>query len=112
MVVSQAHAGDLGDGRIIPVEPSVRPYLDLYPIPNDIRLGRGIGRNLAPQFQPTNENFLTVRVDHRLTERDSFFARYTFDDASSSVPDETYLFQAESQSRQQLPKTMRHLDDL
>ena len=96
-----ARSGDLGNGRIVPVRPSVRPYLDLYPIPNDIRLGRGIGRNLAPQFQPTNESFLTVRVDHKLTDRDSFFARYTFDDASSRVPDEMYLFEREIHSRQQ-----------
>jgi hypothetical protein len=96
-----ARVGDLGDGRLIPVDPRVKPYLDLYPIPNDIRLGRGIGRNLAPQFQPTNENFLTVRVDHRLTERDSFFARYTFDDASSRSAEETYLFQTQNLSRQQ-----------
>ena len=96
-----ARAGDLGDGRIIPVDPRVQPYLDLYPIPNDIPVGRGIGRHLAPQFQPTNENFLTVRVDHKLTDRDSFFARYTFADANSRVTEETYLFQSLNLSRQQ-----------
>ena len=96
-----ARVGDLGDGRIVPVSPRVRPYLDLYPIPNDIRLGRGIGRNLAPQFQPTNESFLTVRVDQRLSDRDRFFVRYTFDDASSRTPDAAYLFQTIKETRQQ-----------
>lgn len=96
-----ARQGDLGDGRIIPVHPRVRPYLDLFPIPNDIRLGGGVGRNLAPQFLPTDENFLTFRVDQKISDRDSFFARYTFDDASSRTADDTYLFQALVKTRQQ-----------
>ena len=97
----QARTGDLGDGRIIPVHPRVVDYLALYPIPNDIRLGRGIGRNLSPQFLPTDENFLTIRVDQKLTERDSFFFRYTLDDASSYSSEDTYLFRLLTNSRQQ-----------
>ena len=83
------------------VNPSVRPYLDLYPIPNDSRLGGGIGRHVAAQFLPTDENFLTFRVDQKISDRDSFFARYTFDDASSRVAEDTYLFQSLNKSRQQ-----------
>lgn len=96
-----ARQGDLGDGRIIPVAPRVRPYLDLYPIPNDISLGRGIGQNRSPLFLPTDENFMTVRLDQKLSERDSFFARYTFDDASSQAAEDSFLFHSQNDSRQQ-----------
>ena len=96
-----ARSGDVGGGRIIPVAPRVVPYLALFPLPNDISLGRGIGRDMTPQFLPTDENFVTVRVDHKLSERDSFFARYTFDGASSYSPQETHLYRARTDSRQQ-----------
>lgn len=90
-----------GNPVTVPVNARVQPYLDLYPLPNDISLGRGIGRNLAPQFLPTDENFWTVRLDHKISDRDSFFARYTFDDANSNNPQDTYLFSGTTRSRQQ-----------
>ncbi|OFV96506.1 MAG: hypothetical protein A3H28_06225 [Acidobacteria bacterium RIFCSPLOWO2_02_FULL_61_28] len=96
-----ARSGDVGGGRIIPVAPRVVPYLALFPLPNDISLGRGIGRDMTPQFLPTDENFVTVRVDHKLSERDSFFARYTFDGASSYSAQETHLYRTRTDSRQQ-----------
>ncbi|MEE8176499.1 MAG: carboxypeptidase-like regulatory domain-containing protein, partial [Acidobacteriota bacterium] len=66
------------------VKPTVRPYLDLYPLPNGRSLSGGlVGINSAPQFLPTNENFFAIRIDHQISERDSFFARYNFDDATS-----------------------------
>jgi hypothetical protein len=83
------------------IDPRVKPYLDLYPLPNDISIGGGIGRNLAPQYLPTDENFFTVRVDQKITERDGIFVRYTFDDATSVGPQDTYLFSTGTESRQQ-----------
>ena len=50
---------------------------------------------------PTDENFLTVRVDHKLTDRDSFFVRYTFDDATSRSGENNYLWSRLTESRQQ-----------
>ena len=43
--------------QTVEVHPEVRPYLELYPLPNAGSLGRGIGENAAPQFLPTNEFF-------------------------------------------------------
>ncbi|HWP86226.1 MAG TPA: TonB-dependent receptor [Terriglobia bacterium] len=83
------------------IDPRVKPYLDLYPVPNDISIGGGIGRNLAPQPLPTDENFFTIRLDQKLTERDGVFLRYTFDDATSQSPQDTYLFSTVTNSRQQ-----------
>lgn len=87
--------------RRVTVNPSVRPYLNLYPIPNSNRLGGGFGRNFDSEFEPTTEDHFMVRVDHKLTERDSFFARYTFDDASSISAQGTLPFRTETASRQQ-----------
>ncbi|MBI4464886.1 MAG: TonB-dependent receptor [Acidobacteria bacterium] len=87
--------------RTVFVDPRVKPYLELYPLPNAARIGRGVGQSRRPQFLPTNENFLTVRVDHKISDRDSFFARYTFDDAVSDTSDKTFLFSVRNQTRQQ-----------
>ncbi|MCH8267324.1 MAG: TonB-dependent receptor [Acidobacteria bacterium] len=87
--------------RPVRVVSAVKPYLNLFPLPNGGSLGGGIGINAASQFLPTNENFFTVRIDHQLSERDSFFARYNFDDATSRSGQATVLFTTENKSRQQ-----------
>jgi TonB-dependent receptor-like protein len=83
------------------IDTRVKPYLALYPVPNDISIGGGIARNLAPQFLPTDENFFTVRIDQKLTDHDGVFLRYTFDDASSVSAQDTYLFSTATNTRQQ-----------
>ena len=83
------------------VAPTVKPYFSIYPMPNDQRLGGGVGRNIAPQFLPTNENFISGRFDHKLSDKDSIFARYTYDDATGREGQETQLFQNENSTNQQ-----------
>ena len=90
-----------GQVKVIPVDPRVKPYLDLYPLPNDIRLSRGIARNFAPEFLPTDETFFTVRLDHKLSERDSLFGRYSFDDATNLGSGAFFLFKTIQNTRQQ-----------
>jgi hypothetical protein len=85
----------------VPVSPEVQRYFSVIPAPNNVSLGGGIGRNIAPQFLPSNETNFAVRVDHKLTDRDSFFARYTFDDATGHDTQGVYLFTTEERSRQQ-----------
>ena len=84
-----------------PVAPTIAPYLALFPLPNGGSIGGGIGINSASQFLPTDENFFTVRLDHSISERDSLFARYTFDDATSTSPQRVFLWRTETLSRQQ-----------
>jgi len=79
----------------------VKPYLDLIPLPNLERVGGGFGLHTAPQFEPTDENYWSLRLDHKLSDRDSLFARYTFDDASSISSGSVYLFENSTKSRQQ-----------
>ena len=87
--------------RTVPVSPRVRPYLALYPIPNGGSIGSGVSRNTASVFLPTNDSYFSARVDHKLSERDSVFVRYTFDNAGSTSPEDLYLFRTNTSSRQQ-----------
>ena len=90
-----------GGEKQLRVSPQVQPYLELYPLPNAGYIGCGFGINSAQQFLPTDENFFMVRLDHQLSERDSFFVRYTFDDATSRSLQSSALFTTEKKSRQQ-----------
>ena len=87
--------------RSVLVNPRVKPYLALMPIPNSTRVGGGLAQNSSQQFLPTDENFFTVRLDHRLSDRDSLFGRYSFDDASTHQAGDSFAFARGIQSRQQ-----------
>ncbi|MBI3262734.1 MAG: TonB-dependent receptor [Acidobacteria bacterium] len=74
-------------GAFAPINPAVRPYLDLFPRSNgpDVGVNQGIGLFTYERNQPTRENFYQGRVDYTLSDRDSIFARYTYDGADQTV---------------------------
>ncbi len=74
-----ARMGNLMSGPVT-VAPSVVPYLALYPLPNGPILGdTGVYRR---DFnERTDEDFLTLRGDYKLTEQHSLAGRYTGDDS-------------------------------
>lgn len=66
----------------VTVPAAIRPYLDSFPLPNTSRaVAAGVGQYVLGQTLPTDEHFYNVRIDHTLSEKDSFFVRYTVDDA-------------------------------
>jgi carboxypeptidase family protein/TonB-dependent receptor-like protein len=68
------------------VNPAVRPYLDLYPLPNGRDLGPGIGQYNYEFARVTRENFGQGRVDVELSDKDLVFVRYTYDGSSQVSP--------------------------
>ncbi len=97
-IITDEHGEKIGE---VTIHPKVAEYLKLFPIPNSTRLGGGVRENRTPRFLPTDEDFITVRLDHQISERDSLFGRYTFDDANSIGGGTTFLFQRQRNSRQQ-----------
>lgn len=100
----QARQGVLTDvsgnvTQIVPVAASVKPYLALYPLPNSTRVGRGVQQSRDPQFLVTDENFLVVRLDQKISGHDGLFGRYTIDKASSDAGQGLFVFTNRSQSR-------------
>ena len=71
------------------------------PLPNGDSVGGGIGRNFAPQSLPVSQDYMVVRLDQKLTDHDSFFARYTFDDSEGDESQGSHLFKTTSHTRQQ-----------
>ena len=79
-----ARNGILSTGNVT-VDPAVAKYLALYPVP------AACGADVCPfEFsaqQIINENFVTARVDHKFSEKDSLFGTYLFDRTPYSSPD-------------------------
>src|SRR5881275_617287 len=69
----------------VTIDPAAQKYLALYPIP------QSCGGNVCPFVytgqQVINENFITTRLDHKFSEKDSLFGTYMFDRTPYSSPD-------------------------
>jgi outer membrane receptor protein involved in Fe transport len=83
---AEARRGILPSGNIT-ISPAVEPYLDLYPLPNAGDAGGGLGFYTRGDSGQTNEDYFNVRADHNFSHKDTFFARYTFDDSELNEPD-------------------------
>jgi hypothetical protein len=84
---ANARRGVLPSGTVA-VNPVMQPYLDtLFPLPNGLPLGGGIGEYRYSLSQPLGNRLYQGRLDHRLSEVSSLFARYTLNTCEvSRVP--------------------------
>jgi len=70
------------------VDLTVKKYFPLYPLPNGPIQGNGDSALFTFSGQQIiNENFVTTRVDHKFSDRDSLFGTYLFDRTPYSSPD-------------------------
>jgi hypothetical protein len=53
------------------------PLLDLFPSPNGPALGHGLADWLGQSYRPSRLDSASLRLDHSLTSRLTFFGRYT-----------------------------------
>ena len=86
---ANARAGNLSTGTV-QVDPNAAAYLTFWhlPDPNSPALANGdLGLYTFAGQQVVNENFLTARVDHHFSEKDSLFGSYMFDRTPYSSPD-------------------------
>lgn len=97
---ANARLGILPSGTV-PVSPSVRPYLNEYPLPNGPSLGGGLARYFFGFNQTLREDFGQARLDHYFNDRNQSFARYTIDDADQHLPTDFPQFPRSFLSRNQ-----------
>jgi hypothetical protein len=76
-----AREGRLPSGTVV-VNPVVRPYLDLWPMPNGRDFGDGTAEFISSPNAPTSEDFFVLRGDWNISGSDSLYARFSYDDAS------------------------------
>jgi hypothetical protein len=68
-----------------PFPAAIQQYLKLYPVPQDC--GSDVCPFVFSGQQVINENFVTARVDHKFSDKDSLFGTYLFDRTTYSAPD-------------------------
>lgn len=88
---ASARQGRLPD-RVVTVDPKVKPYLDLYPLPNGRDFGDGTAEFLRADSQRTDEDYLTIRIDHQFSDKHSLFGRFTLDNSKRFDPPTIPLF--------------------
>jgi outer membrane receptor protein involved in Fe transport len=79
-----ARNGNLQSGTVT-VDPGVQKYLALYPIPQCT--GADVCQFVFNGNQVVNENFVTTRIDHKFSEKDSLFGTYLYDKTPYTSPD-------------------------
>src|SRR5205809_2941784 len=73
--------------RTLKLHSLIPQYLGLlFPLPNGPVQGGGVAQYFFSRTQPTDEYFAQGRVDHRFSNRDAFFGRYTFDNGNGQRP--------------------------
>lgn len=82
------------------ISPVVRPYLELYPLPNGPEIGAS-GLYSSSVIEPVRENYFVVKVDHVFSSNDTGAIRYTFNQASISTPEDLGMFTLDSGNRNQ-----------
>jgi len=90
-------------GGLFPVNPIMQPYMKLFPSPNagDASAAQGIGVFTYEFSQPTRENFYQGRFDYTMSDKQSLFARYTYDAANQTVTASFPDYATDSVSRNQ-----------
>src|SRR6266478_2375953 len=70
------------------VDKKAAAYFALYPRPNGPIIGNGdLAKFTFAAQQVVNENFVTTRIDHKFSDKDSLFGTYLFDRTPYSAPD-------------------------
>ena len=80
--------GPNGGLQQVKIADSVAGLLKQWPLPNAPgNAGAGVGYLASSTSQRTTENFFMVRLDHRISDSQSLFGRFSFDEASQLTPD-------------------------
>jgi len=69
----------------VTVNPAAQSYFALYPVPKDC--GADVCPFVFSSQQVVNEDFLTTRIDHKFSDKDSVFGTFVFDRTPYSDPD-------------------------
>jgi hypothetical protein len=96
-----ARTGNLSTGTVT-VDPVIQKYLPLWPLPNGALIGKGdLGRFSFPSNRITTENFFTIRVDNKLSAKDSLFGTYVYDNTRSLGPNALDTILSSNQTKRQ-----------
>ncbi|HKV40472.1 MAG TPA: TonB-dependent receptor, partial [Blastocatellia bacterium] len=77
-----------GTTTTVAVSPLVTPYFAFYSLPNGGLIGAGnTGHFAVATNNIATENFVTTRIDRKISEKDGIFGTWFYDKAINSTPD-------------------------
>jgi len=81
------------DTLVIPVHPDIAAILARYPMPNDPTGSFGINTYATASKVDTNADQFSLRIDHKFSPKDQFFARFNFNNLTGPTtnPDQTAI---------------------
>lgn len=79
----------------------IRPLIDLYPVPTGADSPDGTAPYFAATSNQVGETDFSLRMDHRLSEKDDVFARYSFSDSLGIIRSFYLNFLTNNRSRLQ-----------
>jgi hypothetical protein len=77
----------------VPVNPGIAAVLARYPLPNDPTGSFGARTYATPSKVATDANQFSLRLDHKFSAKDQFFARFNLDNLTGPTtnPDQTAI---------------------
>ncbi|MGA3089657.1 MAG: TonB-dependent receptor [Terriglobales bacterium] len=86
-----SYAGGGTDTLNVPVVPAIAAILARYPLPNDLAGPYGARTYATASKVATDADQFEVRLDHKISAKDQFFARFNFDNLTGPTtnPDQT-----------------------
>jgi len=76
----------VGTERFLGVDPAIRPYLDLFPLPNGDANTDGTGDWTQVFIREENEEYYLAKIDQIIGDSGSLFGRYTYQNANALGP--------------------------
>ena len=87
----------------VTVDPAAKAFLALYPVPNGPLSSSGDrGAYTFSGQQVVNENFFTTRSDHKISEKDSLYGTYMYDNTGYVQPDSMNNYTVQSHTRRNM----------
>jgi Carboxypeptidase regulatory-like domain len=82
-----------GDTLTVPVDPGIAHVLARYPLPNNPVGSYGIHTYASSAPVVTDADQFSIRIDHRISDRSQFFARFNFNNLNGPTtnPDQTVI---------------------
>lgn len=82
------------------ISPAIRPYLELYPLPNGEETG-ATGLYTETLEERIRETYFVTKVDHSFNDRNSLSMRYLYDDATQTFPEDLNLWATQQHTNSQ-----------
>lgn len=91
--IQQSDGSFVSDTLYVPVNAAIAAVLARYPLPNLPTGAYGVNTYAASSKVITNADQFSIRMDHRITSKDEFVARFVFDNLTGPTtnPDQTAI---------------------